>query len=97
MFIMQDSANPNKTKSIQTKCSQKVSACGYCSAESAPSDKHRTASRTANSTGSCETQLFDDDDSDSEIFRVKRRLPICMEQSNEGGSESSKFPEQQVN
>ncbi|XP_020260818.1 lysine-specific demethylase JMJ706-like isoform X3 [Asparagus officinalis] len=80
----------NSAKSTQTNCSQRVSVRSSCSRELRP-----TAYRPANSTVSPGISN-DSDDSDSEIFRVKRsRSSICVETRKESESTSSKYPAHQ--
>ncbi|XP_038982312.1 lysine-specific demethylase JMJ706-like isoform X2 [Phoenix dactylifera] len=84
-------ANSNRVKSSQTKSPEMVSASEFESAVPVTSDK----SAAANRAGSHDTlSLQQSDDSDSEMFRVKRRSSLSIDKRSVG--ETIKFTEHQA-
>lgn len=86
--------NSDKVNLVPTKCSRNVSgsACGPIQLI-APSDRCTSAYQSASSSTSV---LQDSDDSDLEIFRVKRRSTGSLVRKTETEMTSPKIPEKQV-
>ncbi|XP_058104009.1 lysine-specific demethylase JMJ13-like [Magnolia sinica] len=81
-----------------TKGSEKVSCGAYESLHPSPPHNNCLTSAQGNSHGVQVTPVHDQysDDSDSEIFRVKRRPPAKVERRNANCITNPKVPEQQV-
>ncbi|XP_077244797.1 lysine-specific demethylase JMJ13-like [Tasmannia lanceolata] len=92
------SLNVNKGKIFPTKSSVKVSGSAPDSSQPSSSyNKHSTTNQDSSSgVQAMPIVAQDSDDSDSEIFRVKRRATMNVEKRPLDNISTSKFPEQQV-
>ncbi|OVA02874.1 JmjC domain [Macleaya cordata] len=79
---------------VPNKGSEEVAVSGYKSLQSSPSYEKCSTTVRESSHGSQITPNGDDDDSDTEIFRVKRRSSVKAEQRSQNNM-NSKFSEQQ--
>lgn len=92
-FLPKGGALSGEARCIKKEPSQRVSVHAYCPEELTPSDKYIAASST---TSLDRSASLDNDDSEMEIFRVKRRSPICGEKREDSDMLNSKVPAQKV-
>lgn len=94
MFIfLQGRAESDEAKYLPKKFPQTPLVLAYCTPERSPSDKCSSAGSNASLSGLVSVE---NDDSDSEIFRVKRRSPILVDRRKDSDLMNSKTPARQV-